>query len=193
MYEQYNNSFCCTVTFILLPVCLIASLKSVMFARATFLQQKTVSAVESRPFGLMSDTGPVWRSKVYFWTFSASCVNFVCLISLVALPVCEQRLVSVCFPRYLCKFTMSYYTFSGSVLLGWSTVMKCDTSYLVVILIIYTHLCWIRKLGCALLRNKYFILSEQNWIIWEWCGNSVRPMWIKQRIKHFLLFIVLLF
>lgn len=48
-------------------------------------------------------------------------------------------------------------------------VMKCDTSCLVVILIIYIHLCWMWKLGCcALLCNKFFILSVSKWMLWKW-------------------------
>lgn len=87
MYSRIKP-FCCAVTLILLPVSLVAYLKCVMFATATFLPRTSACAVESRPFRLMSDTGPVWHSvtverpQVYFWTFSASSVNFVWLITL---------------------------------------------------------------------------------------------------------------
>lgn len=58
VYVQYNQTFLLYSHFQSF-VCPAVCLKRVMFARATFLQRKSACAVESRPFALMSDTGPV--------------------------------------------------------------------------------------------------------------------------------------
>lgn len=57
----HPTPFCCAVTFILLSACLVAYTKLVMFAGATFFLAAKVCAcaVESRPFVLTSDTGPL--------------------------------------------------------------------------------------------------------------------------------------
>ena len=96
----------------------------------------------------MADTGPAWhtviveRSKVYFWTFSASSVNFVCLMNLLAFTGLRAE-ISICLIRsiveQLCKSAMSHYAFNASVLWSvccydvtamWHKLFGCHLNYL---------------------------------------------------------------
>lgn len=165
----------------------------VIFIFPLFLPRQPACSGESRPFVLMTDSGSVWHlmsatySVVYFWLFSALSVNivFVCwfyfgvfFFSLCFFPhePCGssglQTEISICplstalwdsYERWCCRAAPSTARHDE-----WCNVMKCDTSYLVVTLIIYIHLCWMWKLGCcAPLCNNSFILSVQKWTLEE--------------------------
>lgn len=164
--------FCCAVTFILLSACLVAYTKLVMFARATFFCGKSLCLCWKKVGHLCwcLTRGPcVWRSvtversKVYFWTSASSFINFVCSMNLVTFTGLKGE-ISICLspPSWGGYISLWYRTTPSMIHCSdWCTVMNCDTSYLVVILIIYMHLCWMWKLGCcALLCNKSVILLE---------------------------------
>lgn len=127
----------------------------------------------------MADTGPVRRtvtverSKVYFWTFRASSVNFVCLMNLLAFTGLRAE-ISICLIRsiveLLCKSTMSHYAFNGLVLWSvccyemWHKLFGCHLNYL------YTPLLDV-KIGllCSAVQQIFHSLRINL--------NNIRMMW----------------